>query len=126
MVVVRVRNARGFTLIEVMVALAIIGVTMGAFLKAAGQNASNTGYLRDKTLAHWVAMNKMTEYHVLEQWPNVSRSNGVVTMAQRDWKWTVKITQTPDKDMRRIDIDVATNADPDQALSSLSGFIGRY
>lgn len=123
---VRMRASRGFTLIEVMVALAIIGITMGAFLKAASQNAASTGYLRDKTLAHWVAMNKMTEYHVLEQWPKVSRSNGTVTLAQREWQWKVSITQTPDRDMRRIDIDVATRADPDQSLTSLSGFIGRY
>ena len=123
---VPIRKASGFTLIEVMVALAIIGITMGAFLKAASQNAASTGYLRDKTLAHWVAMNKMTEYHVLEQWPNVSRSNGVVTLAQREWRWKVNITQTPDRDMRRIDIDVTTSADPDQPLSSLSGFIGHY
>jgi general secretion pathway protein I len=51
---------RGFTLLEVMIALAIIAITLGALISTSGSQASSAGYLKQKTLAHWVALNEIT------------------------------------------------------------------
>ena len=61
---------RGFTLIEVMVALTIIAISLSALLSTSGTQANSAGYLKQKTLAHWVAMNELTQLRVLQQLPD--------------------------------------------------------
>ena len=63
------RHPRGFTLIEVMVALVVIALGMLGVIQAVSQTASNSGYLRDKTIAHWVAMNRLTEVRLQKAAP---------------------------------------------------------
>ncbi len=52
---------RGFTLLEVLVALAVLAIAMAALIKTGGENTRSAAYLRDKTLAQWVAMNVIAE-----------------------------------------------------------------
>ena len=50
-------HLQGFSLLEVLVALAILGISLGAAIKATSSSLGNAGYLQQRTLAHWVAMN---------------------------------------------------------------------
>ena len=116
---------RGFTLIEVMVALIIVGLAMMGAIQIVSQAAGNSGYLRDKSLAHWVAMNKLTEVRLLKTAAPVAKSSDEVEMGGRKWKWTMNVTQTAVETMRRIDISVR----PEEAaetvrLASITGFYG--
>ena len=54
-------SASGFTLIEVLVALIVVGLGMLAVIQTVSQTANNTSYIRDKTIAHWIAMNQLTK-----------------------------------------------------------------
>src|SRR5262245_49069037 len=74
-------RARGFTLIEVMAALVIVSLGMLAVIQAVSETANNGAYLRDKSVAHWVAMNRITELRLAAQPPTVGESSGEVEMA---------------------------------------------
>src|SRR5918992_1568458 len=120
------RDAKGgFTLIEVMVALVVVSLGMLGVIQAVGQTASNSSYLRDKTLAHWVAMNKLTEVRLQKSAPAIDKSSDEVEMGGRDWRWTMNVTQTPVETIRRIDISVREESAPENSsLASVTGFYG--
>jgi general secretion pathway protein I len=120
----RARN-RAFTLIEVMVALLVVAIGMLGAITAVSQAAGNSGYLRDKTLAHWVAMNKLTEVRLQKNAPSVDKTSDEVEMGGRKWKWTMNVTQTQVETMRRIDITVRPEeAAENTRLASITGFYG--
>lgn len=118
-------RARGFTLIEVLAALVIVSLGMMAVIQAVSQTASNSTYLHDKTIAHWVAMNRLTEARLDPSAPKVDETSDDVEMAGRAWTWTMTVTQTPVETMRRIDITVRpSEADEDTSMAAVTGFYG--
>jgi general secretion pathway protein I len=120
----RARN-RAFTLIEVMVALLVVAIGMLGAITAVSQAAGTSGYLRDKTLAHWIAMNKLTEVRLQKNTPSVDKTSDEVEMGGRKWKWTMNVTQTQVETMRRIDITVRPEEAPETTrLASITGFYG--
>ncbi len=115
----------GFTLIEVLAALIIVALGMMAVIQAVSQTASNSTYLRDKTIAHWVALNQLTETRLQRTPPAIDETSDEVEMAGREWRWTMTVTQTPVESMRRIDISVRpAEADPKSSMASVTGFYG--
>ncbi len=116
---------KGFTLIEVIVALVVIALGMLGVIQAVSQTASNSGYLRDKTVAHWVAMNQLTAVRLQKSAPSIDKSSDEVEMAGRKWKWTMDVQQTPVETIRRIDISVRpADAKEGSRLASVTGFYG--
>ena len=121
----RIPAQHGFTLIEVIVALVVIALGMLGVIQAVSQTAGNSGYLRDKTIAHWVAMNHLTELRLQKTAPGIDKTSDEVEMAGRRWKWTTDVTQTPVETIRRIDISVRpADAKEGSSLASVSGFYG--
>ncbi len=116
---------RGFTLIEVVVALAIVALGMFAVFSTIGEATGNIGYLRDKSMAAWIADNQITEVRLSGEYPSVDRTEGEVEYAGRRWLWVAVVSQTPVEGLRRIDIAVRREGDAqDSALVSLAGFVG--
>ncbi len=119
------RQSQGFTLIEVIVALVVVSLGMLGVITAVSQTASNSGYLRDKTLAHWIAMNRLTEARLQKSAPGVAKTSDEVEMGNRKWKWTMNVTQTPVETIRRIEVTVRPlEAKDGTSLASVSGFYG--
>lgn len=114
-----------FTLIEIMVALAIIAITMGAVIENTTASASNAAYLRDKTVAGWVALNQISLVRARREWGTVSNKQGQSEMANREWLWKMKIEKTDDANMRRLTVDVYPADDDSQLLASMTGFLGK-
>jgi general secretion pathway protein I len=112
---------KGFTLLEVLVALAIVAVALSAIIRVTGLNAHNALYLENKTFAHWVAMNMMTEIRLQAKLPDEKK--GKIEMAQREWFWEVNMLDTMDKSLKRIEIKIKTNPNKDKYLINLIGFI---
>lgn len=120
------QNATGFTLLEVLVALAILAITLGALIKASGSYASNAGYLKEKTLAQWIAQNKATEYQLDNKFPDTGSREGDVNYALQEWRWRVKVTNTDDRRLRRMDIDIILEGgDFKHPIASLVAFVGQ-
>ncbi len=116
---------QGFTLIEVLAALIIVSLGMLGVIEAVSQTASNGSYLRDKTLAHWIAMNQLTQTRLAQQAPKVDETSDEIEMGERRWRWTMKVAQTPLDSVRRIDVSVRlADGDEKSSLASLTGFYG--
>lgn len=116
---------RGFTLIEVLAALVIVALGMIAAIQAVTQAARNGTYLRDKTLAHWIGMNVLTERRLQALPPDIAESTGRVEFADQQWQWSMQVTQTQVASLRRIDIAVHRAETPDGTpLANVSGFYG--
>ena len=114
---------QGFTLLEVLVALAILAIALSAAIKVSTANVENASYLRDRTLAHWVAMNILTEIQIKEVWPSLGKKTGTTMMAEREWFWIMNTSNTIDKELRRVEIKVYYKQEDENALSLLVGFI---
>jgi len=125
---VSARAARrgGFTLIEVLVALVIAAVGLAAVLAVVSNTARDATYLRDKTLATWIALNQLTTVRVGGSMPSVDKTDGDVDYANGKWKWQQTVTQTEVPGMRRVDVAVRHAEDPaDAPIATVTGFVGR-
>jgi general secretion pathway protein I len=121
----RRRRARGFTLIEVLAALVIVALGMLGVIQAVTQTARNGSYLREKTLAHWIAMNVITERRLLATPPEVAETSDDVEFAGQRWRWTMNVTQTEVESLRRMDVAVRHADRPEgEALITVTGFYG--
>jgi general secretion pathway protein I len=118
-----VTRARGFTLVEILVAVAVLGVAMGAILSGMARYADNAGALREKTVALWVAHNRLTEIGLQPGWPEIGNSDGDLEMAGIEWRWEVTVAETPDPRVRRVDITVRPKGSAG-AAAALSSFVG--
>jgi general secretion pathway protein I len=97
-------RCRGFTLLEVLIALAIVALAVGALLGTITSSASNVIYLKDKTLAEWVALNRLTEIRIAQQMPDVGDRTGNAEMGGMRWQWEQEVSELPIKGMYRIDV----------------------
>ncbi len=112
----------GFTLIEMLVAVAVLAIAMAAILSGMARYADNAGHLRERTLGLWVAHNRLTEYELQPTWPDVGKADGVVEMAGTKWKWKAEIKKTQDDNLRRIDL-IVLSPDGEGTAAALSSFI---
>jgi general secretion pathway protein I len=117
-------NSRGFTLLEILVALAVLGLVAAAALRTSGNAVNNVFYLKQQTMAHWVAMNKAAELELSEPWRDDNTRTGVENFADRQWHWSITGHETPDQDMRRFEIAVRGSSEEGEPLSTLTLFLG--
>jgi general secretion pathway protein I len=113
-----VRN-NGFTLVEVMVALAIVAFGLTALFSTTTQSVRASGYLREKTLAQWIALNRITEARLEGQPPADEDMSGELDYAGESWRWELKTLKTPVRGIVRLEARVAL---ADSAEGSWPGF----
>ena len=118
------RRADGFTLVEVLVALAITAMALGAGLKAAGALTDNAQRLGDVTSAHWCADNALVGLRLAQQFPGTGDADFACSQLGREFRGVLRTQTTPNPNFRRIDalvMDAQGNV-----LATISTVLGRY
>ena len=118
-------NALGFTLIEVMLAMAVFAIAGIALLGASSNNARNMGHLENKMFANWVASNQLVAASLAEKWPPKNNLKGEVELAGRAWFWQQQVIKTTDNDMRAIVMEVRLNENDKLAVTSLTTYVSK-
>lgn len=112
---------RGLTLIEVLIALAIVAIAMTAIIKATGQNIRGTNYLQDKTIAMWVGKQVLNEARVgllvIPAAPDKLKAKTV--MLGSDWFWQLSQTNTPNKHIKKAEVRVYAIDNDDENRSPI-------
>jgi len=118
----------GFTLLEVLIALAVVSFALLALSHTSGMAPNHYNALQQRTYALWVADNALAELRLDEGFPQPGTRFGREQMAGVDWRWQAEISQSPEPSIRRIDITVyfpESASVAEQAVLSHTGFIGR-
>ena len=115
----------GFTLLEILVALAILSLVSLALTTTGGTAVDNAGYLKERTLATWVAMNKAAELELAGEWIPLSAADGEAEMAASKWFWKITGHETPHENIRRGVIEVRRERASEDPLTVFTVFMGR-
>ena len=117
------KNHTGFTLLETLVAMAILAIALSAVLRVAGTETRHAEELRLRLLADWVAQNRLALHSARGDWIIASAQEGEETQAGVRLLWREKISATPNPAFRRIEVSVYRSDDTQHALRQLTGFL---
>lgn len=115
----------GFTLIEVMLAMAVFAIAGTALLGSADANLSNLSRLENNMLANWVASNQLVAASLDQSWPPKNNLKDRVEMAGREWFWQQKVIKTTDDNLRAVVIEVRLHEKDEQAIASLMTYVAK-
>ena len=120
----RMRCKNGFTLIEVLIALAILAIALAATMRATGMATTTAETIKIKTYATWVAENRIAEITAQRIFPSAGTQTGEATMAGMAFQWTQTANETPNKDFRKVEVAV-TLPNETQKRSTLTAYVSR-
>ncbi len=118
------QSAGGFTLLEILVALAVVSVVMAAAIRTSVITTRNTALLREKLVSHWVVMNEAARLRLADKNVPPGVENGEAVMGGRRWRWQRQTTTTADPQMHRVVIS-AGPAERQETVSSLIIYLGQ-
>jgi len=119
------RTRAGFTLLEVLVALAIVAIALLSALRAAGMATHSMHDLRGRLLAGWVADNRLAEHRARGAWLPLGEQSGQADQGGLAFTWREDVVATPNPAFRRVDIFVQEAASPGRSLAHVTGFVSQ-
>lgn len=126
----RLDTISGFTLIEILVALSVIAIALGALVKAGSNHTQSVAYLKQKTLAHYVAMNEIALLQAKQKWPDLGKKHKSSEMAEQEWFWTQEVlkvidpfTEKTSTLTRQVRVTVYTDDEREHSLITLFAYL---
>lgn len=113
-------RVRGFTLLEVMVALVIVGTALGASLRAVGSLTQNSGDLRASMMATWSAENRLAQIRLGGEWPQLGQRSFPCPQGDLTLVCDESVFATPNPFFRRVEVGVYHADDPGRRIIKLS------
>ena len=125
------KSITGFALIEVLIAVTIVGIALPALMLRMQSIVNTTAYIEDRTVAYWIAENKLQELSIDQQLgaqaSRASRASDVLTYGDREWRWSYEIEEVPLPDILRpakmFRVDIVVGHEETEQLAALSGFL---
>jgi general secretion pathway protein I len=122
-----IKKSLGFTLIEVMVALSIFAVCASILVQQSGRSARQSAYLETRTLATWLAQNRLSELRSEKELPKNGKKTSTEKLAGREWLIETITTGTDNKYLRKVEVFISDSAQGDDAQKfSLIGYLGQH
>lgn len=116
-------NPAGFTLVEVLVAMAIVSIALLAALRVAALGTNQVGELHARLLAGWVATDRLAEHRARTDWLPVGVHSGTQQQGNLAFGWREEVSATPNPAFRRVDVFVYAPADQEHVLAHAAGFV---
>ena len=116
-------RSKGFTLLEVLIALTIVALSLTAVAASMSQMIDAATTMRDRTYASWIAQNKITELRLSNVVPEVGSSTGEIEFGNADWEWRVVVSESGIEDFMRIDVSVSLLGE-EYVIRTVTGFVG--
>ncbi len=114
---------RGFTLVEVLVALAVLSIALTAVMRTMGQAIDVTATLRERNAALWVAQNRLALHRMSHAWPSADTTDGDTEFNGEKWYWREQVSTTPEPRIRRIEITIRRQKDSPNTQARLVGYL---
>ena len=121
----RRRSAAGFTLLEVLVALVIVGTALGACLRAVGSLTQNSNDLRASMMATWSAENRLTQIRLGSEFPDIGERDFDCPQSDLQLVCHEKVMSTPNPLFRRVEVGVADASFPERRIIKLNQLVPR-
>jgi general secretion pathway protein I len=122
---IKLSKQRGFTLIEVMLAMAVFAIAGVALLGVADNNYRHISHLEEQMFANWVASNQLVSVRLDKTWPPKNNRKGKVEMAGRTWYWQQKVIKTANKELRAVNMQVRLNQDDELVSANLLTYLAQ-
>ncbi|MAC91163.1 MAG: type II secretion system protein GspI [Woeseiaceae bacterium] len=116
------QNNSGFTLIEVLIALAIVSISLGALISISSQDISRAERMQKSMIANWVAQNQITEHRLSNKKIKVGSTKGSILFAKYDWEWELSVSRTSVDNLYRMDVYVS-ELNKNIISRNLTGFV---
>lgn len=113
------RRSAGFTLLEVLVALVIVGTALGASLRAVGSLTQNSAGLRAAMMANWSAENRLSQIRLAREWPAFGQRSFDCPQGNLQLVCAEEVIATPNPNFRRVEVSVFESSSPERRIIKL-------
>ncbi len=120
------KRSFGFTLIEMLLALAVFAYAASSILAVLSQSAKNLTELEQMTFASWIANDRLMELQVDKTWPPKNKDKGERELAGQKWYWSQQVEKTADNNLRKVSVEVRTEQNSKSSVYTLSTFVTKH